>query len=279
MPGRHDRVRKAVEPVAAHEQDVPDPAVPEPGEHARPEPRSLGRAQPDAQHVLEPVRIDAGDQVGSLVVYRAAVPDLHHESVDVKNGVKGIQRPVLPSGDLVSDHVGHRRYQRGGNLGPVNLRQVRVNVPRSHPAGVKREDHVINGPDAPLSFRHDLRLELGLPVPRHRKPHRARRRRNRLPEGAVPGITGSVSRRVAFRITQMIVHFRAQRPLDNPGRSAARIRPPGPSSSETPASCASAIIRSIAASLTKAASLSAAASSAGSTISCRPSRAEPFQDR
>jgi len=96
-----------------------------------------------------------------------------------------------------------------------------VNVPRGHPAGVKREDHVINGPDAPLSFRHDLRLELGLPVPRHRKPHRARRRRNRLPEGAVPGITGPVPRRVAFHVTQMIVHFRAQRPLDNPGRQLA----------------------------------------------------------
>ena len=96
-----------------------------------------------------------------------------------------------------------------------------MNVPRGHPAGVKREDHVINGPDAPLSFRHDLRLELGLPVPRHRKPHRARRRRNRLPEGAVPGITGSVSRRVAFHVTQVIVHFRAQRPLDNPGRQLA----------------------------------------------------------
>jgi hypothetical protein len=98
---------------------------------------------------------------------------------------------------------------------------VRVNIPRGHPAGVKRQYHVIDLADAPLPFRHDLRLELGLSVPRHRKPHRTRRRGNRLPEGAVPGIPGSVSRRVAFHVTQVIVHFRAQRPLDNPGRQLA----------------------------------------------------------
>src|SRR6202034_2634389 len=41
-PGRLDRAGQAVEPVAAHEQDVLDSAVAELGEHARPEPRSLG---------------------------------------------------------------------------------------------------------------------------------------------------------------------------------------------------------------------------------------------
>jgi hypothetical protein len=95
---------------------------------------------------------------------------------------------------------------------------VRANVPRRHPAGVKREDHVINDPDAPLPFRHDPRLELGLPVSRNRKPHRARRSRDRLPERAIPGISGPVPGRVAFHVTQVIIHFRAQRPLDNPGR-------------------------------------------------------------
>jgi hypothetical protein len=60
-------------------------------------------------------------------------------------------------------------------------------------------------------------------------------------------------------IAKMIVHFRAQRPLDHPRRQLAD-KPPGPSSSEIPASCASAIILSIAASLTISASLFAAAS-------------------
>ena len=217
-PGRLDRGGQAVEPVAADEQDVLDAAVAELGEHARPEPRSLRRGQPDAQHVLEPVRVDAGDQVGGLVVHYAAIADLHYQGVDVKNGVKGIQRPVLPFCDLVGHHVGHRRYQRGRNLHPVDLRQVRVDVPRGHPAGVKRQDHLIDLADAPLPFHHDLRLECRLPVTGHRDPHRPRRRGERLPEGAVPGIPRPVSPRVAFHVAQVIVHFRAQRPLDNPRR-------------------------------------------------------------
>jgi hypothetical protein len=95
---------------------------------------------------------------------------------------------------------------------------VRVNVPRGHPAGVKRQDHVIDLADAPLPFRHDLRLEYRFPVPGHYDPHRSRRRGERLPVGAVPGIPRTVSCRVAFHVAQVIVHFRAQRPLDNPGR-------------------------------------------------------------
>ncbi len=138
--------------------------------------------------------------------------------VDAKNGVKGIQRPVLPFSDLIGDHVGDGRYQCGRNLHPVDFRQVRVNVPRGHPAGVKRQDHVIDLADAPLPFHHDLRLEFSLPVPGHRDPHRPRRRSECLPVGAVAGITRPVSCRVAFHVTQVIVHFRAQRPLDNPGR-------------------------------------------------------------
>ena len=95
---------------------------------------------------------------------------------------------------------------------------MRVDVPGSHPAGVKRQDHLIDLADPPLPLHHDLRLECRFPVPRHCDPRRARRRAERLAVRAVPGIPRPVPRRVSLHVTQVIVHFRAQRPLDNPGR-------------------------------------------------------------
>ena len=69
------------------------------------------------------------------------------------------------------------------------------------------------------SPRSAARMQISGPAAPRSAP--ARRRSDRLPEGAVPGIPRPVSRRVAFHITKVIVHFRAQRPLDNPGRQLA----------------------------------------------------------
>ena len=95
----------------------------------------------------------------------------------------------------------------------VRLRDIAASLNITE-RSAKRQDHVIDLADAPLPFHHDLRLECRLPVPRHRDPHRARRRSDRLPGGAIPGIPRPVSRRVAFHVAEVIVHFGAQRPLE-----------------------------------------------------------------
>jgi hypothetical protein len=176
---------------------------------------SLAGGHPDAQHVLEPVDVHAGDQVGGLVVDRAAVADLDHQRVDVKDGVKGIQRPGLPLRDLIADHVGDLRDQCGRDFRAVDLPEVRLDIPGRHPSRVKRQDHLVDLPDTALPFRDDLRRECGIPVPRYPDPYRPGRRRHRFPVAAVPGITRPVPCRVALGIAEMILHFRAQRALDH----------------------------------------------------------------
>jgi hypothetical protein len=50
------------------------------------------------------------------------------------------------------------------DLDPVQLAQVRLDVAHRHPAGVHRDDLLVEAVEAPLVLRHDLRLERPLAV-------------------------------------------------------------------------------------------------------------------
>jgi hypothetical protein len=49
---------------------------------------------PDPEYVLDPVGVEADDQVGGLVDDHAAVADLHAERVDVEDRVDLVDGPV-----------------------------------------------------------------------------------------------------------------------------------------------------------------------------------------
>lgn len=57
-----------------------------------------------------------------------AVADLDHHRGDVQERVQPDQRLGLPGGDLVRDRASDLLVSWGGNLGAVNLGQVRLDV-------------------------------------------------------------------------------------------------------------------------------------------------------
>ena len=66
-PRRLDRLRQALEPVAAHDQHVLHAPVGEIGADVGPERRALGVLDPDPQHVLDALEVHADGDVGCLL--------------------------------------------------------------------------------------------------------------------------------------------------------------------------------------------------------------------
>jgi hypothetical protein len=92
-----------------------------------------------------------------------------HDRVDV------LQAAALPTRDVVHDRVGDLRDQVTADLNAVDLLQVRLDIPRRQPAGVEREDLVVEPLKAPLALADDLRLKAPVTIPGRRSgPSRAR---------------------------------------------------------------------------------------------------------
>ena len=215
VPDGGDRRREAGQPVAAHDQRVAQAAVLQLGEDVQPELRAFGVLQPDAQHVLDTVHIDADDQVGCLVGDHAAVADLHAQRVDVEDGVDVINGPVLPGSYLIRDHIGDPRYEGRGHLAAVDLFQVGGNVAGGHTAGVQGQDHVVDLGQAPPSLGHDDWLELRFTVPRHLHGDRASHRGQRFGVGAIAGVARTAAGRVARLVAEEVSHLHLQGPLQD----------------------------------------------------------------
>src|SRR3712207_5212281 len=75
-----------------------------------------------------------------LVAHRALVAHLHAERVEEDQGVRGLERPVLPLGGLVQHGAGHRADQVGRGLDAVQLAQVALDLARAYAAGAHRGD-------------------------------------------------------------------------------------------------------------------------------------------
>ena len=62
--------------------------------------------------------------VNRFVDHTASIADFDLEGIQIDNGIHVIQRPGLPGFDLVIDRMGHRRNESSGDLCPVNLLDV-----------------------------------------------------------------------------------------------------------------------------------------------------------
>jgi len=159
-----DRLGEALQPVDAADQDVPDAAGLQLAQHLHPELGALCVLEPHPEHLTLTIHRDRQREVAGLPLYRAAVTDLQHQRVEEHDRVDVIKRTCLPGPHVVHDRVGHAADQVAPDLDPVDLLEVRLDIPRRDAAAVEGEDLVVEALEAPLPLPHDPRLERPLPV-------------------------------------------------------------------------------------------------------------------
>ncbi len=67
------------------------------------------------------------------------VADLHHDRVDEHHRIDAIERPVQPVGHLLEDPVGDLRDRLPGDLGPVDLGEMRFDLTGREPLRGQRD--------------------------------------------------------------------------------------------------------------------------------------------
>ena len=105
-PGRLDRLGESGQPIAADDEHVTHPAVAQLGAHSGPELGALAGLHPDAQHVLDALKVDTHGDVRGPVTDLVTVADFHHERVEVDDRVDLLQRAGLPGLYLFEHRIG-----------------------------------------------------------------------------------------------------------------------------------------------------------------------------
>ena len=172
-------VRQPLQAVADDEEHIDHAAVLDVGQHTHPELRRLARtvAGPQPEHVPVPVQVDPDRGVERLVA-DLPVTNLDHDRVDEDRRIDPLQRPGGPRLHVLDDLVGDPADSVLGHRRPVDLGEVRADLPGGQPARVQREHDRVHIGQGPLPLLDDDRLEAALPVPRHLDLHRGRRCRS-----------------------------------------------------------------------------------------------------
>src|SRR5829696_7833923 len=124
----------------------------------------FGVLDPQAENVLGAVRLDAEGDVDCLVADHALVSDLDPHCVEEDERVTRLQWTVLPFRHGLQNRVRHRRDQIGGDLEPIELHEVALNLPRGHAARIHRHDLLVEAGEAALIPGDQLRIERPFPI-------------------------------------------------------------------------------------------------------------------
>jgi hypothetical protein len=215
-PGVADHLGQALEPVADHEEHVPDAPVAQVGEHAHPELGALpAGASPQAEDVFLPGQGDADGGVDGPVG-DLPVPDLHHDGVDEDRRIDLIERPAAPGLHLLDHLVGDPRDRLLAHRRAVDLGEVRADLPGGQALGIQRQHDLIDPGQPPLPLLDDLRLERAMPVARHLDRYLpAGLGQHRLGPGPVPHVPRLVTGRAVLVMTEMPGHLLIQRRLQH----------------------------------------------------------------
>src|SRR6187402_2443977 len=125
---------------------------------------AFGILDPQAENVLGAVRLDAEGDVDCLVADHALVSDLDPHGVEEDERVTRLQWTVLPFRHGLQNRVRHRRDQIGGDLEPIELHEVALNLPRGHAARIHRHDLLVEAGEAALIPGDQLRIERPFPI-------------------------------------------------------------------------------------------------------------------
>jgi DNA-binding CsgD family transcriptional regulator len=120
---------------------------------------------PDAEAVTLAVERHADRDVHCLAPDDLRLSDRDDHRVEVDDDVELLARARLPGPHVVRDRRGDLRDQPVGDVDAVQLAQVALDLPRRQPAGIQREDLIVEAIEAALVLGHDPRLETGVPIP------------------------------------------------------------------------------------------------------------------
>ena len=160
-------VRKALQAIHDGHEDVLDTAVLQLVHDAQPELRALVLLEPQAEDLLAAVGSDAEGDVHRLVPDEPLVADLHPQGVEEDQRIGRIERPGLPGCDVFQNGVRDGADEIGRDVDAVEIVQVADDLPGAHPAGVHRDDLVVEARKPALVLGDELRVKARLPVARH----------------------------------------------------------------------------------------------------------------
>jgi hypothetical protein len=143
------------------------------------------------------------------------VPNLHPERVEEHDRIHPLEGPALPRRHFGDDAVRDRADQIRRHLHAVHLGEEALNFAHGHPAGVERENLVVEAGEAPLVFRNQPRLKRPVTIARHGERQRPVIGQHRLTAGPVAMIRGGVRFLATRRIAQMVGQLAAERALDD----------------------------------------------------------------
>ena len=106
-------LREPGQSITTHDQDITNPTVGQLCAGLGPEPSPLGGLEPDPQHVRDPVDGDTSSDMGRFVANVSFVRELHHQRVEVAQGVERPQGILLLCPHLVTALL------RPGAVGPA----------------------------------------------------------------------------------------------------------------------------------------------------------------
>jgi hypothetical protein len=205
--------RACLEPVDDGDQDVVDAPGLELVHHLQPELGALGLLDPQPEHLLLAFAVEGERDIDGFVADQAFVADLDPQRVEKDHRIDRVERPVLPFPNLLEDGVGDPADQIGGNLNPVKLLQVSLDLANREAPGIEADDPIVEPMEPGLPFGDDLRLKAAIAVARHRDLDRSVIADHGLARIPVAAVAAAAAGRVALLVSQMLAQFGAERPF------------------------------------------------------------------
>src|ERR1700737_547661 len=210
---RLDRLRESFQSIHANDEDVGHSTILQLRQHLQPELRSFRLARPQTQYFFVALHVHANRHVNRLVADMASLANLHYQSVQIYDRVHRVQRPVLPTLDLLHHLFGDVGNQLWTHLDFIDLLQVPLNLARAHAPRVHRYDLVVETGEARLPLTDNLRFVAAVAITRRLQRYLPKIPLQRLGGRAIARVAAVVACRVMLLIAQVVGHLGLHGPL------------------------------------------------------------------